>query len=79
MNQCEGEVPYKLNFYRTRQCKNKAIVCRDGKYYCSIHDPVKIEERKAKREEKRKKDQPYKTAMYLAHLKLKNGLKKDSK
>ena len=35
-------------------CRNKARVCRDGKCYCGLHDPVAIKEREALKEEKAK-------------------------
>jgi hypothetical protein len=39
------------------QCRNKALVERDGKWYCKLHDPVEIAKRKKVREEKRRLQQ----------------------
>lgn len=33
------------------QCPNKAKVCRDGKYYCGVHDPVAVAARHKKQDE----------------------------
>ena len=51
-----------LNFPRMRQCKNKATVEVDGKFYCSIHNPNRV-----KKERKNKK-----IDMTLYYHKLKN-------
>ena len=37
-----------------RMCRNKSRVCREGQYYCGLHDPVAIKERKALKEEQMK-------------------------
>jgi hypothetical protein len=35
--------------FHTHQCKNKAVVERDGKWYCRIHDPEYVKEKRQKR------------------------------
>ena len=67
---CEAEVPLKLNFYRTRRCKNNATVYKNGKHYCSIHDPDKIEQRNKAKEEDREEKSKYKMLMYLVGLRM---------
>lgn len=41
MNCCAEVVMKGMNFYRTRQCKNKATIEVDGKHYCHVHNPNK--------------------------------------
>jgi hypothetical protein len=65
MNKCEFEVTYKLNFYRTRHCKNNATVYKNGKHYCSIHDPDKVALRDKAKEERRKEKDNLKRLLYL--------------
>jgi len=73
MELCSAEVPMRgMNFHRTRSCKNKATVVRDGKHYCKIHDPKKVLERKKKNEEKFKERIETKTKLHYAYLYLKN-------
>lgn len=43
-HQCCGQI---FNNYHYHQCFNKGKVERDGKWFCGIHDPVKIAERDA--------------------------------
>jgi len=38
------------------QCTKKAVVERDGKWYCKIHDPEYIKQKDVEREEKRNKN-----------------------
>lgn len=49
--QCSASVYYSGEF-RPSPCTKKAMVTRDGKAYCTIHDPVRVkikaEERDAK-------------------------------
>jgi|WetSurMetagenome_2_1015567.scaffolds.fasta_scaffold727100_2 hypothetical protein len=65
---CEAEVPYKLTFYRTRQCKNNATVCVDGKSYCGIHNPENKKKRESKKAEKFESERVYKLALYISEL-----------
>lgn len=44
-----------LREYTYHQCKNKASVCRDGEWFCKIHDPVAWAERREKRKQDRRK------------------------
>ncbi len=39
------------------RCPNKAKVCRDGKWYCGVHDPVAVRARHEKREDDKRKKQ----------------------
>ncbi len=54
-HQCEG---YTVDYMRGTpcgrgsRCEANAKVVRDGKYYCLIHDPVKVAERQKKRDKK---------------------------
>lgn len=41
--------------FQQYQCNKKAVVTRDGKRYCKIHDPEYIKEKDAKREAAKKK------------------------
>jgi len=68
---CEIEVSSNLNFYRLRQCKNNAVVCIDGKHYCSVHNPENKKKQEKKREEKFESDRAYKLALYISKLKAK--------
>jgi uncharacterized Zn finger protein (UPF0148 family) len=43
---CEASTPG-WRGYHTKQCRNRAKIERDGKFYCGTHDPVAV---KAKRE-----------------------------
>ena len=47
---CQGRVWSALSFYA---CGNRAKVERNGKHYCSVHDPVAKKERDAKRHAER--------------------------
>jgi hypothetical protein len=69
---CEAEVPYKLSFYRTRQCSKNAIVEENGKWFCSLHCSNAIQKRKERKEQREKEQQPLKLAMYIASLKRKS-------
>lgn len=44
-HQCSGKVWHDLHYY---PCSINATVERDGKWYCGIHDPVKVKEREEK-------------------------------
>lgn len=41
--------------FQQYQCSKKAVVTRDGKRYCKIHDPEYIKEQDTKRATERKK------------------------
>jgi len=47
MERCSERVSYD-SWGHTHQCENKAVVVRDGKQYCKIHDPEYIKEKEAK-------------------------------
>ena len=49
--QCEEQI-YDNIVWHPHQCTNNAKAERDGKWYCSIHDPVKIMERQKTRDKK---------------------------
>jgi hypothetical protein len=68
---CEADVPYKLNFYRTRKCHREATVTVDGKHYCTIHSPEATASRALKKEEHFKQKLKLDMAMYIAHLQTK--------
>lgn len=38
---------------RGHPCRNRAKVFHDGEFYCGVHDPVKVAERRKKSQEKR--------------------------
>jgi hypothetical protein len=61
----------KLNFPRLKHCSKKAIVERDGKSYCGLHDPEAIKVRNVKNEERKKIKRDQKMKLYYAYLKLK--------
>jgi len=42
--------------FQQHQCNNKAVVERDGKWYCKIHDPEYIKQKDAERQAKRDKN-----------------------
>jgi len=46
-----------FNFPRSRQCRNNAIIKRNGKAYCGIHDPVRIAKKAAEKLQKHQKTQ----------------------
>lgn len=66
---CEGKVKKRLNFISYRQCKKKATVERDGHWYCSIHDPVKVAQRQKKSEQHKKEKSEFKKKMYYEERK----------
>ncbi len=35
----------------SHQCSRKGVVCREGKYYCNQHDPIRITKENRKKEE----------------------------
>lgn len=59
-NQCEKNVSHQGE-WGLYQCSKNATVKRNGKYYCTIHDPIKIEERQ--KAEKTKWDKEWKDKM----------------
>jgi hypothetical protein len=61
---CCAQVPKKLNFFALRPCKRNGTVERDGKWYCSCHDPEK-------KPRKRKYSDAHKLAMFVAGLRRK--------
>jgi len=47
MKRCDERVQCRgMQFYRTRQCRRKAVVVYEGKWYCSQHNPVEVAKRK---------------------------------
>ena len=50
MTQCSARVDF--DAWRTGQCSRNAIIDRDGKSYCKIHDPEYIKQKDAKRQAK---------------------------
>ena len=58
---------------RSRRCTNNAKVKRNGKWYCGIHDPEKVRERREKNEKKKMETLKRKNKLYLSYLKAKNG------
>jgi hypothetical protein len=42
---CFGQV---FNNWRWHHCQRHATIVRDGKWYCTSHDPIKIAERREK-------------------------------
>ena len=46
---CDEKVRDKGMWPSYHDCKKKAKALRDGRFYCGIHDPVRIAERQAKR------------------------------
>ena len=60
--------PQMLHF---RKCKNKAVVERDGDWYCRIHDPENAVKRQENRDKRRKKLDARRRAMHLAMIVLK--------
>ena len=49
--------------WRDYPCSKNAKVYRDGKWYCGIHDPVKVAEREAKRSAAYQKKQAFRQKM----------------
>jgi hypothetical protein len=52
-HKCEARVH---SDFRSHQCYKDAKIERDGKHYCTIHDPVRIEEKRKTKEDKWKKE-----------------------
>ena len=52
---CEERV-WGSGSYKSHQCYRDAKVERDGKHYCTIHDPVRIEEKRKAKEDKWNKE-----------------------
>lgn len=48
-NRCEEMLFRNWNRY---QCRKTAKVQREGKWYCTIHDPIRIKEKSEQRDEK---------------------------
>ena len=48
-HRCEGMI-YSGNW--PRQCTNKAKVCRDGKWFCTVHDPEYMKKKDKERKDK---------------------------
>ncbi|HUW43583.1 MAG TPA: hypothetical protein VMV95_01300 [Bacillota bacterium] len=53
--QC-NKIVYGHLLWHSYQCQKKAVVKREGKFYCKIHDPEYIKIKEKKREEKYKKE-----------------------
>lgn len=51
IERCSGKT---YDGWHHHSCMRNATVERDGKWYCPGHDPIAIEKRKQKAEEKRK-------------------------
>lgn len=47
-------------------CGRKASVCRNGVWYCGSHDPVKVAERRAKRDAKMAEERKARDAAFEA-------------
>jgi len=58
IQRCSAKVLYDSWGYR-HQCLHNAKVERDGKWFCPIHDPVRLAEKRAAQEAKR--DEKHKT------------------
>ena len=44
----ETSIPTKGMRFHYHDCCNSGVVERDGKWWCAIHDPVKVKERRTK-------------------------------
>jgi len=55
--QCQVSVcpPGQWGAFQPHQCTKKAVVTRDGKRYCKIHDPEYIKKKDIEREARRAK------------------------
>ena len=74
MQLCEYDrVLMKLNFARTRQCKNKATVFVDGKHYCSLHTPEALKKREENRQSKSDQRFEKKKREHYLYLKMRNN------
>ncbi len=51
-------------FSHHQRCQNRAKVCRDGKDYCGIHDPLRVKDRRAKQEAKYEAERKLSSAKY---------------
>ncbi len=63
--------------YRGHQCNRKITCTRDGKNYCTIHDPQYIKEKHRKQEEERGRERAIKqkqNALFAARLAATSGL-----
>ena len=63
---CCSATVYRSGVFCGYQCLNKPKVERDGKLYCSVHDPVRIAEKRNAKEEKWKRQWDIKTAHWRA-------------
>ena len=50
VKRCCADV-YDINGWHSHKCDRKASIERNGKFYCKTHDPVAINEKKAKKYE----------------------------
>jgi len=50
IQQCSEQVWY--DAWHKKQCEKKAIVQRDGKWYCKVHDPEYIKQKDTERQAK---------------------------
>lgn len=56
-HQCvEDVIDRQSRFPRFNRCEFDGRVKRNGKWYCHVHDPIKVLERKQKRDQKFKKE-----------------------
>jgi len=44
-DKCSKRVSIPGRWFGTKQCENKAKVNREGKFYCTIHDPLRIKQK----------------------------------
>lgn len=51
-HRCEGQVLVNPHWMRYERCSNNGKIKRNGKWYCGIHDPLKVAERRKKRIER---------------------------
>ena len=78
-HQCEAEYLIKGVFGRLRRCLNKAKYFKNGKWYCGVHDPDKIEGRRKKREPKKEATRKRKRILHRAHYYFLNKKKNEEK
>lgn len=60
---------------RWRRCKNNGIVKRNGKWYCGVHDPEKVDEHWKKLDENRREKRDREKKLHMVYLKAKQNRK----
>ena len=75
MTKCRAHVSTNGSFYG-HQCTNKGIIDRDGVLFCRTHDPVAVEEKRAKRNEKWEAQWKEKNERWAAEEKQRDLLKR---